>query len=83
MINKTKLNNINLQDLARESAYKKLSTLPRKQRKEIADSLGPYKEQLFPGKGGRKKTRKRCKKNAYWKPKPRKKSKKISIKKIK
>ena len=72
MINKTKLNNTNLQDLARESVYNTLSTLPRKQRKEIADSLGPYNKQLFPGKGGRKRTRKRCKKKV-----------KKSIKKIK
>ena len=69
MINKTKLNTINLQDLARESAYNTLCTLPRKQRKEIVDSLGPYKLFLFfPGKGGRKKTRKRCKKKEYRKP---------------
>jgi len=74
MINKTKLNNINLQDLVREIAYNTLSTLPRKQRKEIVDSLGPYKEQLFPRKGGRKKTRKRCKKKEYRKPSHTKKS---------
>lgn len=65
MINKTKLNKTNLQDLARESAYKTLSTLPRKQRKEIAESLGPWKTDLFQGhNGGKKKSNKRYKKQS-------------------
>ena len=76
MVNETKLNNSNLQDLSRESARKTLSELTRKERKEIVKSLGPYKQHLFPGKGGRKKTRKRSiKKNEYRKPRHSKKKK--------
>lgn len=76
MTNETKINNINLQDLARESAYERLSSLPRVQRKELVESLGPYKQDLFPRKGGRKKTRKRFKKNQHRKSIQIKKSKK-------